>query len=126
MKLPVRTEYEDQVAVFEWALRNEYRYPDLELLFGSIMGVKLHPKILNKMRKAGMKKGKPDINLPVPMGGFCGLWIELKRSGGKKPSPEQVATLQALAKAGNAAYSCQGSSAAIRIIEAYLKGEIFK
>ena len=31
------------------------------------MGTKLSPKYLNKAIKAGMKKGKPDINLDIMM-----------------------------------------------------------
>lgn len=121
-----RPEYEDQVAVMEWAKRMEYKWPCLKLLFGSLMGVKLPPKYLNKYEKAGMKKGKPDINLPVPMGGYCGLWIELKRKGGDKPSEEQEATLKNLAIVGNATYACYGSAAAIRIITKYLEGKIVR
>jgi hypothetical protein len=57
----------------------------LALLFGSLMGTRRPPKYLNKAIKAGMKKGKPDINLPVTMGGYRRLWIELKKKGGEKP-----------------------------------------
>ena len=119
-----RSEYQEQVAVFKWAAAHEYRWPCLALLFGSLMGTKLPPKYLNKAIKAGMKKGKPDINLPVTMGGYCGLWIELKRIDGGKPSKDQEKTLKMLAGAGNAVYVCRGSAAAIRVIEDYLKGKI--
>lgn len=71
-----------------------------------------------------MKKGKPDINLPVTMGGYCGLWIELKKKGGEKPREDQVKTLKMLAVVGNAVYVCKGIAAATRIIENYLKGKI--
>lgn len=126
MKLPARSEYEDQVAVFEWAALNECRWPCLKLLFGSIMGVKLHPKILNKMYKAGMKKGKPDIQLPVARGGYHSLWIELKRLKGGKVKEDQKATIMALRHEGNAAFMERGSANAIKTIKAYLKGEIIK
>jgi hypothetical protein len=119
-----RSEYKEQVAVFKWAAAHEYRWPCLALLFGSLMGTKLPPKYLNKAIKAGMRKGKPDINLPVTMGGYCGLWIELKKMGGGKPSKDQEKTLKMLAGAGNAVYVCRGSTAAIRVIEDYLKGKI--
>ena len=124
MRIPERSEYEDQCAVFEWAASMEYKWPCLKLLFGSLMGVKLTPKQLNKFTKAGMKKGKPDINLPVPMGNYCGLWIELKKKGGDDPTDEQEITLKNLAVVGNAVYSCKGSAAAIMIITDYLKGDI--
>ena len=116
-------EYDAQVAVFEWAALNETRYPCLKLLFGSLMGIHLPPGLLNKARKAGMKKGKPDINLPVPRGGHCGLWIELK-AGDNKPTPEQNETLQALYDEGNSCHVCWGSAATTEIIEAYVRNEI--
>lgn len=122
--LYVRSEYQDQVAVFEWAAMNEYRWPCLELLYGSLMGIHLPYKYLNKAKKAGMKTGKPDLNLPVPIGGFCGLWIELKRSGGPKPTEEQIKNLTMLGLVGNATYSCRGSATAIKVLEAYLRGKI--
>jgi hypothetical protein len=58
------------------------------------------------------------------MGGYCGLWIELKKRGGKKPREDQEKTLKMLAVAGNAVYVCKGSAAAIRVIEDCLKGKI--
>jgi hypothetical protein len=126
MKNLNRSEYEDQVAIFEWAAKYEYCWPCLELLFGSLMGIKLPLKLLNKALKSGMKKGKPDINLPVPRGGYCGLWIELKAVGGKKPAGDQKRILKHLGREGNAVFACKGSDAAIRTIEAYVKGEIIR
>jgi hypothetical protein len=122
--IPTRSEHEDQVAVFEWAARYESRWPCLALLFGSLMGIPLTPKYLNKAIKAGMKKGKPDINLPVSRGGYHGLWIELKRKGGKKPEPDQERILRMLAAEGNAVYACHGSESAIDTITNYLQGHI--
>lgn len=117
-----RPEYEDQCAVFEWSALNEHKWPCLALLFGSLMGANLSPKQLNKAKKAGMKTGKPDINLPVPMGGYCGLWIELKRKGGGNPTKEQNKMLNRLVLVGNAVFVCRGSAAAIQVIEDYLQG----
>ena len=70
MVIAARSEYEDQVAVFQWAAINQPRWPCLKLLYGSLMGTHVPIKLLNKAKKAGMKKGKPDLNLPVPMGGY--------------------------------------------------------
>jgi hypothetical protein len=124
MVIAARSEYEDQAAVFQWAAINEHRWPCLKLLYGSLMGIHVPIKLLNKAKKAGMKKGKPDISLPVPMGGYCGLWIELKRLGGKNPTKEQVKNLTLLGLVGNAAYACHGSDAAIEVLESYLAGRI--
>lgn len=125
MKIP--SEYDEQVVIFEWARLYELQYPDLCLLHGSIMGgTGISPAILNKLKKAGMKKGKPDINLPVARGGYIGLWIELKRQGGPNPSQEQETWLRALAGAGHYAVCCKGYDAAISVIKAYITGEIRK
>lgn len=89
-------------------------------------GTGISPAILNKLKKAGMKKGKPDINLPVARGGYIGLWIELKRQGGPNPSQAQETFLRVLAGAGHYAVCCKGSDAAISIIKAYITGKIKK
>jgi len=120
------SEYDAQVAIFEWAALYESKYPDLWLLNGSIMGAQIPPRILNKLKKAGMKKGKPDINLPVSRGGYSGLWIELKRKEGSDPSQEQVEWLIRLSNAGHLAVCCKGSDAAIRTIKQYVTGNLVK
>jgi hypothetical protein len=112
------------LAVFEWSALHEHRWPCLKLLFGSLMGIDLPSRLLNKALKAGMKPGKPDINLAVPIGGYCGLWIEPEKGGGRKPPENQEMTLRNLAAVGNAVYACKGSVAAIRVIEDYLKGKM--
>lgn len=118
-----RSEYQEQCAVFDWARKMEHKYPSLKLLFGSLMGVKLPVRVLAMMKKAGMKKGKPDIQLPVPRGGFHSLWIELKVRP-NDTTPEQNETLGALAAEGNAAYKIYGAAGTVKIIEAYLNNEI--
>lgn len=120
-----RSEYQEQCAVFEWAELNTNKYPCLALLFGSLMGVKLPVRVLAMAKRAGMKKGKPDINLPVPMGGFCGLWIELKVKGNDM-TPDQVKMGLLLRAFGNAVYKAYGSKEAIKIIKHYLDGKITK
>ena len=124
--LKARSEYEDQCAIFEWAALNEYRFPELKLLFGSLMGVRLPYKLLNKHKKAGMKKGKPDIHLPVARGGYIGLWIELKSLTGKKPDDTQMEMLRLLNYYDHATYWRKGSDAAIKLIKDYLQGKIKK
>lgn len=122
-----RSEYDEQVAIFAWAILNEYKYPCLDMLHGSIMGgTGIKPALLNKLKKAGMKKGKPDINLPVARGGYIGLWIELKRRGGPDPTEDQIRWLIRLAEEGHFCVCCKGSDAAIRTIKRYVDGKIIK
>ena len=77
------------------------------------------------MRREGLRKGVHDLALPVPLHGFGGLYIELKRpkEPGKaagKVSKEQKEWLAALAEAGNAVHVCYGWDAAREVIERYL------
>ena len=116
------SEYEHQVQVFEWAKMMSVQRPELKLLNASLNGVRLTIGQAMKAKRAGMKKGYPDIFLPVPRGIFHGLFIELKKAGGKKPDPEQEKWLKALAEQSFECFCCKGSKAAISTIESYLNG----
>ena len=70
----------------------------------------------------GLKKGVPDICLPVARGGHHGLYIELKRERGGKVSPEQIAWIEALKNEGYVAAVCRGCDEAISLITGYLAG----
>jgi hypothetical protein len=52
--------------------------------------------------KMGVKKGMPDICIPVPRDGFCGLYIELKREDGVASDiqPEQLSVHDRLSNLG--------------------------
>jgi hypothetical protein len=115
-------EYEEQVIIFEWASMMSIQRPELKLLHASLNGVRLTIGQATKAKRAGMKKGYPDIFLPVKRGIYSGLYIELKKVGGKKPGPEQEKWLEALSEQGFDTYCCKGSKAAIATIESYLNG----
>lgn len=85
-------EFVMQAAVFTWARMAcvQAQYPGLELLEGSMNGVKLTAAQAGKAKAAGMLKGAHDITLPVARGNYIGLSIELK-AGKNKPSTEQIA-----------------------------------
>ena len=73
-----------------------------------------------------MKKSKLYINLPVPRGGCCGLWIELTRRHGPKPRPDQENMFRLLSSEGNAVFAYRDSNAAIQVLESYITGEFIK
>ena len=54
------------------------------------------------LKRQGLKKGVPDICLPVPRAKYHGMYIEMKRIGGK-PTAEQQYYINELAKQG---YCC--------------------
>ena len=72
-----RSEYLDQCAVFQWAQLNLRRFPELELLQGSLNGVRLNIGQAVKAKSAGLNAGWPDLFLPVARHGYHGLFIEL-------------------------------------------------
>jgi hypothetical protein len=123
----MRSEYDVQKGLFEWAERVQDRHPELKLLNGSLNGVRLSIGAAKKAKRIGMKKGFPDVQLPVPRGGYHGLFIELKpRFRGialkKKPypTPEQKEWLEQLAARGYSAHCCRGLDEAIACILNYL------
>ena len=94
-------EFQMQAALFTWA-RNPAvlaKYPGINLLEGSLNGVKLSKAQAGKAKAAGLLKGSHDIKLPVPKGGFTGLSIELK-AGKNKPTEEQIEHGEALIEHG--------------------------
>ena len=83
------SEEDEQAAVMEWTVLMEKQLPELRLLFHIANGGERHPAVAQKLKKAGVKKGVPDLFLPVARGGFHGLWIEMKRKKGGRVSDEQ-------------------------------------
>lgn len=47
------SEHDEQTAVFQWAMIKSNRYPELELLQGSLNGVRLPVGLAVKAKKAG-------------------------------------------------------------------------
>ncbi len=121
--VPVPTESEEQQALFEWAERLCFRYPELALLYHIPNEGKRSKATGRKMKKEGMKSGIPDIHLPVARGQYHSLYIELKRRKGSTTSQAQKTWLQLLGKYGNKAVRCYGWEEAAKVIEEYLETE---
>ncbi len=71
-------EHKMQVALFEHAALHLLPYPDLEWLHAVPNGGFRHKATAGRMKAEGVKNGIPDVFLPVPRGGYHGLYIELK------------------------------------------------
>lgn len=114
-------EAREQQTLFTWARMPGIRrlYPELDLLEGSMNGVRLTPSQANKAKAAGMLKGSHDIRLPVARGPYNGLSIELKY-GKNKPTPEQIWYGERLTEEGWSVHYCWGWDEARKVIEAYL------
>jgi hypothetical protein len=123
-------EHDEQVALFYWAELNKSKIPALELLMAIPNGAYYggHWSTAKKMKDEGVKKGVPDVFLPVPMTYVsegqvtdmkAGLWIEMK-AGKNKPSDEQKWWIENLQEMGYRVEVCYSSQEAIDIINEYL------
>ena len=113
-KLP--TEHLEQVTLLQWY---DATYPD-NALFAIPNGGKRHPRVALEMKREGVRPGVPDLMLPIPSGGYCGLFIEMKKQKGGRTSSEQKKWLERLSANGYRAVVCAGFEAAKAEIEAYL------
>lgn len=116
------SEHAEQVAVFEWARLLEERRPELALLFAIPNGGARHPATGRKLKAEGVKRGVPDLCLPVARGAYHGFYAELKTGTGRV-TPEQRWWAERLQAHGYAYYLCRGARGAIAAIEQYLGGE---
>lgn len=114
------SEYAEQVAVMDWARKNEKAHPALKYLFHIPNGGIRSKVAAARLKRAGVKKGVPDLMLPVPTNRYHGLFIEMKKVNGGKTSDEQFSCNSFLGENGYAVCVCFGSKAAIRIICDYL------
>jgi VRR-NUC domain len=112
-------EHAEQAALFRWAEFARPRLPDLALMFAIPNGGHRHKATAARLKAEGVKRGVPDLCLPVARSGAHGLYIELKTERGK-PTPEQYGWIRALRRQGYAAEVCRGWEQARSMIEHYL------
>jgi hypothetical protein len=80
----VGTEHAHQVALFMWMQQNRDIYPELEWAFAIPNGGERNPAVAARLKAEGVKSGVSDIFIPVPRGYLHGLFIEMKKPGGKE------------------------------------------
>jgi hypothetical protein len=145
MKTKMPTEFQEQCALIEWAnLIQVHKYlSEYEGLVPGVIGDYLvasanggkRPKWVDKngkiyspegkkLKKSGVKDGFPDLFLYIPVDGYNGLAIEMKRIKHSAVSKEQVMWLQRLKDRGFYAYIAHGFEDAKNVIEAYLMGAL--
>jgi hypothetical protein len=112
-------EHETQCEIFRWAETEIVRHPELKYMFSTLNGVRLNIGQAVKAKKAGNKKGVPDIWLPVKRGQYSGLVIELKSMTGTA-SDEQLEWIAFLQAQGYRACLCFGFMESVNTIKGYL------
>lgn len=115
------SEDQHQAAVVEWAAWNGGAYPALCLLFAIPNGGKRDARTAATLQRTGVKAGVPDLCLPVPSKGAHGLWVEMKKKGGRVDA-KQAVWHERLRLMGYRVSVCYGADAAIRCIRNYLDG----
>ncbi len=121
LSMPAPTESEEQQILFEWALLQTGRYPELELLYHIPNGGSRSKAEAGRFKAEGVKSGVPDLCLPVARGGFHGLYIELKRITGGKTSTDQRSWIEKLTEQGYRAVICRGWEEASKALIWYLR-----
>jgi hypothetical protein len=138
------TESGEQKAVFAWAAMAAYKgfhwanderayttagqsaapmvprpVPELRWLHAIPNGGKRDPVTAARMKAEGARTGVADICLPVPRHGFHGLYIEMKKSGGRL-SKEQVEFGAFVTEQGFSWQECVGWQEAVALLQKYL------
>ncbi len=114
----------EQRMVFKWAELASATYPELRLLYAIPNGGKRAIKTAIALKAQGVKAGVPDMCLPVPRGGYHGLYVELKRQKGGTVSDYQKSWINALNNQGYKATVCRGAAEAMETISEYLMEKI--
>lgn len=118
----IPSESAEQQHLFQWARMMSGAHPELALMYKITNEGKRSRINGARMVAEGMKKGVPDICLPVPRGGHHGLYIELKREKNSRVTQKQMDWIEALIAQGYVAAVCRGCDEAISLITTYLSG----
>lgn len=119
IKRTAPSESQEQKALFQWAGLAQQKYPELKLLHHIPNGGIRDIRTAANLKREGVKRGVPDICLPVSRGKYHGLYIEMK-AGKNKTSKEQKEWINSLQEEGYAACVCYGWLEAREVIEKYL------
>lgn len=114
-------EAQHQTTLFRWAQQPiiRHKYPELKLLFHIPNGGRRDPIEAKHLKQQGVKRGVPDLCLPIAKKGFNALYIELKTDKGIV-SEYQKWWLTELSKVKNKAVVCRGWKEAAQCLIEYL------
>ena len=118
MKLKPNSEDQEQAMFFEWL--SWQKEPEYRMAFAIPNGGKRHITTGMRLKATGVRKGVPDIFLPVARGKYHGLFIEMKSEKGTVRK-NQKEWHDALRTQGYKVEVCRGCDQAIKEIQEYLK-----
>ena len=114
-----RSETDEQITVVEWcdAMRIPIAHVPNEGKRSPVAG--------RIMKRMGLRKGFPDLFVPLPRGGFHGLFVEMKAKGGKT-TKEQEEWLSLLNQQGYAVCVAVGANEGIEKIKRYVRLQTYE
>lgn len=114
-----RTEHQEQCRFFNWVnFLSGMDQDELELIYAVPNGGWRSPTEAIRLKAEGVRPGIPDVNVDLPRGGYHGMRIELKKTGGVV-SEEQDRKHRLLEKAGYHVVVCYSAEEAITAVEEY-------
>lgn len=114
-----KVEFQNQAALVQWANARAPLDPRLRLLYHVPNGGSRDVREAANLKRAGVKRGVPDLHLPVRNSVYIGLWIEMKSPEGRVDR-EQRAWHDALRDEGHRVEVCHDWIAARDLILDYL------
>lgn len=110
----------EQAKLIRWTHKREVRalMPALAWLFHTPNGGARSKLAGAQMTALGVKKGVPDLLMPIAHGPHAGLAIEMKSSTGST-SPEQKSWLATLAEQNWSVHTCRSAEEARIVIARY-------
>ena len=117
-QLGVKSSEDDhQEAIIKWF---DYSFKNhCGRLFAIPNGGKRSITTAKRLKRTGVRRGVPDLFLPVPLKDWCGLFVEMKKEKGR-PTPEQLDWIDYLNTMGYCAVVCRGFDEAREAITRYM------
>jgi hypothetical protein len=113
------SEHTEQTTLIRMCDWNARAHPDLSMLYAVPNGSERHPAVAGKLKAEGVRRGVPDLCLPVARDGYHGLYVEMKTVTGRT-RPDQRDWIERLQGQGYRAVVCRGWAAAWNEIANYL------
>ena len=120
MKRKIGSESLEQQAVVKYCEYQSWRLPNANRIFHIANGGLRTKTEAIRLRAEGVKAGVSDLCLPVPLNGYHGLYIEMKRPDHtNKPTEDQIDWLDYFNSVGYKAVVCYGYEEAVTEIQRY-------
>jgi hypothetical protein len=122
----IASEHLEQARLFAWIKKHEKLYPDLSLIFAIPNGGYRNDTTAARIKVEGVRRGVPDIMVPIPTSDptgktIPGMFIEMKsESKSARLSPEQKEMIGRLSAVGYRTEVCHGCHEAKKAITQYL------